>query len=77
MTTARRPLGPGFDRTHQDTDDTPHRPGLTAAELAALAAPAHPVPPVPVDPARPAPTGRRPLAVRPDPVPADIDRTAD
>ncbi|MFG2919570.1 hypothetical protein ACGF0D_42725 [Kitasatospora sp. NPDC048298] len=75
--TTRRPLGPGVDRDHQDVAvDTPHRPGLTAAELAALAAPAHPVPPVPVDPARSAPTGRRPLAVRPDPAPADAHRAA-
>ncbi|MFF4927156.1 hypothetical protein ACFY4B_41900 [Kitasatospora sp. NPDC001261] len=57
---ARRPLGPGFDRERQAVADVaPHRSGRTAAELAALATD----PPAVERPV--APTGRRPLAVPP------------
>ncbi|MFD8708154.1 hypothetical protein ACFV1W_37185 [Kitasatospora sp. NPDC059648] len=69
MTTARRPLGPGVDREHQDVAAVePHRPGRTAAELAALTTP------VPLAPAPSAgPGGRRPLATRP-PAQTEADR---
>ncbi|MFJ8628954.1 hypothetical protein ACIRD3_39740 [Kitasatospora sp. NPDC093550] len=61
---ARRPLGPGYDPEHQAVAEPPRRPGRTAAELTAAADP-------PAVERPTAPTGRRPLAVRPERTPGD------